>query len=228
MTSDLPDGSVPHAIVGDVDRPELDEATAHHLRRVRRLRTGDPITVTDGAGRWRRASLGSADRDLHVDGDIVAVAPAPHVTVAFALTKGTKPDLVVQKLTELGVDRIVPFVAERSVVRWTPDKAAAQHRRWTSIARGAVEQSRRVWIPEVGPLVDFADVIGDLGAALADRDGDTLDDTDSVVAIGPEGGWSDSERARAPRRVRIAENVLRAETAAIAVAALMTNSRRRP
>lgn len=222
----LPDGSVPHALVDDVDAPSLDDAADHHLRRVRRLRPGAALTVTDGAGRWRQVTLGSVPGAVEAVAEAVEVAaPERRLTVAFALTKGSKPDLVVQKLTELGIDTIVPFVAERSVVRWTPDKISAAHERWMSIARGAVEQSRRVWVPLVEPLAVFDDVVGRIGATLLDRDGDALGPDDSVLAVGPEGGWSSAERATAARRVSIGENVLRAETAAIAVGAVLTQRR---
>lgn len=225
MSSGLPDGRVPHALVVDVDAPTLDDETDHHLRRVRRMRPGAEMTVTDGAGRWRSARLGSDAGTFESDGEVVTVErSAPPLTVAFALTKGTKPDLVVQKLTELGVDSIVPFTAEHSVVRWSHDKAAAQHQRWTSIARSALEQSRGVWLPVVEPLAAFADVVG-RGASLLDRGGDDIGADDTFVAVGPEGGWSTAERDAAPRRVGIAATVLRAETAAIAVGAVLAQRR---
>ena len=83
-----------------------------------RLAPGTDITVGDGAGQWRAARL-TGSPALDPQGDVVADArPDPPITVAFALVKGERPELTVQKLTELGADRIVPFVAERSVVRW--------------------------------------------------------------------------------------------------------------
>lgn len=221
-TGGLPDGSVPHALVDDVTQPRLGTDTAHHLRRVRRLGSGAQITVTDGAGRWRAVRLGGSDGDLEVAGDIHTVERGSNtITVAFALTKGTKPDLVVQKLTELGVDRIVPFVADRSVVRWEEAKAQTQHQRWLAIARGALEQSRGAWTPDVAPLTTFDTVVGPLGATLLDRGGEPLTSHDTVVAVGPEGGWSADEKAAAPRLVGIGDRVMRAETAAIAVGAIV-------
>lgn len=225
MKVQLPDGSVPHAVVDDVGAPQLDDDTWHHLTRVRRLRPGSAITVTDGAGSWRPATLGD-DGAVDPTGDVVTVDRSePPLTVAFALTKGAKPDLVVQKLTEVGVDRIVAFAAERSVVRWDDAKVTAQHRRWQAIARGAVEQSRRAWLPLIDPLTGFDDVLG-LGATLVDRGGEPLTGDDTVVAIGPEGGWSDAERAAATRRVSLGPAVLRAETAAIAAGVLVDALRR--
>lgn len=238
MTSaDPPDGSAPHVIVGDVAAPELSEADRHHLVRVRRLRIGDALTVTDGAGSWRHCVLGD-DGSLSGAGDIVHVPrPAPEIAVAFALTKGDKPDWTVQKLTELGVDRIIPFRAERSVVRWDEAKARANHERMESIARSAVEQSHRVWLPVVEEVTDVASLAA-RGAVRADRSADRRFDgwrdlgggdgagvpavsIPAVVAVGPEGGWSDDERELLPRAMGLGQHVLRAETAALAAAVVL-------
>ena len=101
--------------VDDLDAPSLAGDDEHHLRRVLRVRDGEEITLADGSGRWRAATFGDPVRAasaIHVEPE-----PVPMITIAFALVKGDRPEFVVQKLTELGVDRIVPFVAARSVVR---------------------------------------------------------------------------------------------------------------
>ena len=220
MSSQPPDGAAPHVLVDDVEAPVLSDDARHHLDRVRRLRDGDALTVTDGRGAWRAARFrGRAEVDP--DGSVITVpAPAPEVTVAFALTKSDKPDLVVQKLTELGVDRIVPFRADRSVVRWDETKAARQHERLVAIARSACEQSHRCWLPVVEPVTDVADLAA-RGAVRLDRGpvGVSLDRP--VVAVGPEGGWSDRERAALPDAAGLGPHVLRAETAAITAGALL-------
>lgn len=210
---------MPHAIVDDLEAPRLDEATVHHLRRVRRLRDGDPLTVTDGRGGWRWCRF--AD-DPIPDGPVVLDDPArPALTVAFALVKGAKPELVVQKLTELGIDVIVPFVADRSVVRVDEVGRARRDERLARVAVEASMQSRRTRVPVVAPVSTFADLSARPGVARADMGGEppTLDRP--VVLIGPEGGWSDTERARVPTTVGLGPTVLRAETAAIAVAAVL-------
>ncbi len=209
-----------HVLVADVGNPTLDDAAVHHLVRVRRLTRGTPCTVTDGNGAWRRCRLTST-ATLEVVGDPVSVAkPSPPITIAFALTKANKPETVVQKLTELGVDRIVPFRAEHSVVRWDDDKAESQHRRWGLVARGAVEQSRGVWLPTIDPVGDV-DTVAALGAARLDRGGSPPSLARSVVAVGPEGGWSDRERDRLPSAVEVMGNVLRAETAALTAGGML-------
>lgn len=220
MSPEPPDGADPHVLVDDVDAPVLAADALHHLARVRRLRPGDRLTVTDGRGAWRPCRF-AGDAALTTDGEVVRVpAPAPEVTVAFALTKSDKPDLVVQKLTELGVDRIVPFRAERSVVRWDEAKAARQHERLVAIARGACEQAHRCWLPVVEPVTDVAD-LAVRGAVRLDRGPTGVSLERPIVAVGPEGGWSDAERAALPRTAGLGPHVLRAETAAITAGALL-------
>lgn len=210
-----------HAFVDDLDRPRLGDDDHHHMARVLRLHAGDAITLGDGAGRWRAARLG-AGRDLDDVGAVVAESrPAPAVTIAFALVKGDRPELTVQKLTELGVDRMVPFVAERGVVRWDAAKIDRQAGRLAEIARQAAMQCRRVWLPRVDRVTTFADVATLPGAALADIDGDAPSLRHPTVLVGPEGGWGASEEVADLPRVRLGANVLRAETAAITIGALL-------
>lgn len=224
MSSQPPDGTAPHVLVTDLDGLALDDDTWHHLLRVRRVRTGAPVTVTDGAGRWRRCRLASTT-SLEPDGDVVALGrPDPEITVAFALTKGEKPELVIQKLTELGVDRIVPFRAARSVVRWDEDKAEAAHRRWTAVARAAVEQAKRCWLPQLDPITDVSGLAG-RGAARVDRGGEVPSLARRVVAVGPEGGWDDRERELLPTAIDLGPHVLRAETAALTAGVVLCSLR---
>ena len=216
--------------VADLDRVALQESDVHHLDRVLRLRAGQPVTASDGNGSWRSCvvpvgGLAAAGGRLEVVGDI-AVDPAPSAPfgVAFALTKGEKPELVVQKLTELGAARIIVFAAEHSVARWDELKAARNLDRLRSVAREAAMQSRRSRLPIVEQLADFARVAEQPGLAIADLDGSAPGIDLRLVAIGPEGGWSEAERTLARHRgvpfVSFASNVLRAETAAIAAAAI--------
>ena len=210
-----------HTFADDLAQPRLSDADHHHLTRVLRLPPGTEITVGDGAGQWRVARL-SGSTLLEPVGEVGAdPRPDPPITIAFALVKGERPELTVQKLTELGADRIVPFVAERSVVRWDSAKAARQRERLGAIAREAAMQCRRTWLPDVGPVVDFAEAAALPGAALADRDGDPPSLARPVVLVGPEGGWSPAERAAKLPRVRLAGYVLRAETASITICGIL-------
>ena len=156
-------GTGPHAFVADLDAPELDDDDRHHFARVLRVRVGDPMTVSDGAGRWRSCRFGP---ELEPDGPVVVDPdPVPLVTIGFALVKGERPELIVQKLTELGVDAIVPFVAARSVVRPDPERLGRQVARWTRVAREAAMQSRRSRLPVVEPVTPFAALVERPGAA---------------------------------------------------------------
>jgi 16S rRNA (uracil1498-N3)-methyltransferase len=152
---------------------------------------------------------------VEIDGE-VEVEPAPEVelTVGFALVKGSKPELVVQKLTELGIDRIVPFAAARSVVRWDEAKSARAHERLVATAREAGMQSRRARLPAVVPPGSFAGAVAVGGAVIADRSGRPVGREDHAVLVGPEGGWETAELGAADA-VSLADHVLRAETAAI-------------
>jgi 16S rRNA (uracil1498-N3)-methyltransferase len=211
-----------HVFVGDLEAPVLDSGDHHHLVRVLRLAAGSDVTAGDGAGRWRPCRLadGPALEDV---GPIVAEPrPEPPITVAFALVKGERPELAVQKLTELGVDRIAPFVAGRSVVRWEAVRAERQLERWRSIARQAAMQCRRTWLPDVAPVTTFDSVAALPGAVLADAAGAPPRLDWPVVLVGPEGGWTPGERGSGLPTVRLGAHVLRSETAAITAGAVLT------
>ena len=213
----------PHAFVADLDHPVLTPEDHHHLARVVRLRGGDPLTVSDGVGGWRACRFGD---DLVIDGAIERVPrPTVAISIAFALVKGQKPEWVTQKLTELGVDVIRPFVAARSVVRWEPTKAEANTGRLRRIAREASMQCRRCWLPVVEPLAPFASIASIPGAVLAERNGPPLALGAGVVAIGPEGGWAPEERSAGLATAGLGGHILRADTAAIAAAALLAAAR---
>ncbi|MET0904374.1 MAG: RsmE family RNA methyltransferase [Acidimicrobiales bacterium] len=217
----------PFALVADLDAPELEPADAHHLSTVLRLRDGDPLVLGDGAGRWRAGRFGVP---LHADGPIESTArPLPAITVAFALVKGDRPELVVQKLTELGVDRITPFRAGRSVVRWDDARAERALDRLRIVARAATKQCHRPWLPVVTDIADFARLLSGEGVAIADRTGAPPSLARPVVLVGPEGGWAAEERSAAAvagaPAVAIGVHVLRAETAAVTVGAMLTSLR---
>jgi len=222
-----PDRRLPFVFVDDLEVPVLSADDRHHLERVLRLRSGDALTAGDGAGRFRPTRLADP---LVIDGDIVALAaPSPAITVAFALTKGDKPELVVQKLVEIGVDRIVPFVAERTVVRWDDTKVTRNVQRWRAIAREAAAQAHRPHLAEVADVTSFGELAARPGAALAHPEGteaaDWGDAFPATVLVGPEGGWSPEEELAVPSWVRVGPHILRAETAALVVATLAVSKR---
>jgi 16S rRNA (uracil1498-N3)-methyltransferase len=210
----------------------------HHLARVRRLRSGEPVTAADGRGVWRPyvvSDAGSGRVDLHACGAaIVEPRLAPRLAVAFALTKGAKPDLVVQKLTELGSDRILPVRSHRSTPRWDRERDATAIERFRRIAREAAAQCRRARLPQIAPPAPLESLAGRPGLLVADRGGRTASelpeppDDEWVLVIGPEGGLAPSEQVAlgSPAALGVGPYVLRAETAAIAGAAVLAGRRR--
>jgi len=216
-----------HVFVADLDGLDLTDDDQHHLGRVLRLRPGQVVTAGDGAGGWRvcewtaagLAPVGAIEHDER---------PDPPITIGFVVPKADRPEWIVQKLTETGVDRIVPLSAARSVVQWDGDKAAKQLARLRRVAREAAMQCRRARLPTVEPLTGFGDVAGRPGAAIATLGGQMLDVAcHRLLIVGPEGGWSPEELESPPPRVGLGNYVLRSETAAIAAGALMTALRGR-
>jgi 16S rRNA (uracil1498-N3)-methyltransferase len=195
----------------------------HHLARVLRLRRGEAITVTDGAGRWRAASF--TGDGVEVAGEIVTQPRAdPPLTIAVAPPKGDRLEWLVAKCTEVGIDRIVLLDAERSVVRWTHDRVGRQLERLIRVAGEAAMQARRVWLPEICPPLPSLDVLGSF--AVAEPGGRPLAAVDTAIAVGPEGGWSPKELEVAASTVSLGPHVLRVETAALAAAVLMVSLHR--
>lgn len=218
--AELPSGGGPLVYVEDLEHPVLRLDDHHHLARVRRVRDGDALILGDGVGSWRAARMRGEEPEP--TGDVhYCEHPTPTVGVAFALVKGSKPELAVQKLTELGVDWICPFEAARSVVRWDEGKAELAQARLNKVAREAAMQSRQPWLPMVEPVTTFAAVAGIDGACLAERGGEAPSLLDPVILVGPEGGWERHELEADLPRVSLSTGVLRAETAAIVAGALL-------
>jgi 16S rRNA (uracil1498-N3)-methyltransferase len=219
------------------DRITIGGDDGHHLQRARRVRAGETVTVADGHGRWRAYAVArSAAGEVELDAlTLLGHEPrfAPRLTLACALTKGQKPELTVQKLTELGVDRIMLVEAARSVVHWDDDKVAAAFTRLERVAREAAMQSRRAWIPVVDGPVAPAELARFHGLVVGAPDGVPAQRLPAppsgewVVAVGPEGGFDDDELRGfgAAPRLAIGPFVLRAETAAIAAAAALAGRR---
>lgn len=138
-----------HVYVTDLEAPALGDDDRHHLLRVLRLRPGEPVSAADGEGGWLPCRL-TGEGELEPAGPPArAPRPDPLITIALAVPKGDRAEWAVQKLTEVGADRIIPLVADRSVVRWPADRAGRQVERWRAIARAAAMQSRRLWLPQV-------------------------------------------------------------------------------
>jgi 16S rRNA (uracil1498-N3)-methyltransferase len=218
---------------------------AHHAVAVRRLREGEQVVLTDGLGTSVTGTVASTGRRVFA----VSVAsvstdprPEPAITVVQALPKGDRGELAVEVLTEVGVDRIVPWAAARSVAVWKGERAAKSHAKWQATAREAAKQSRRSWLPTVTPLATTADLAAlvaeaDLAVVLHEDATAPLSEVDVptsgriVVVVGPEGGIAPEELSTladaGARSVRLGAEVLRTSTAGVvAVAALLARTPR--
>jgi 16S rRNA (uracil1498-N3)-methyltransferase len=213
--------SRPLVFVEDLDHPAIDSGDLHHLRRVLRHDQHTPVTLCDGAGGWRTGTLDEVPGDLGPTNR--EVRRSPLVTVGVALAKSVRSDLVVQKLTELGVDRIVMIRAERSVVRWSDSDTEAKLARMRRVVRESAMQSRRLVLPEIvgtPTLQQFVVAERAVGrtVGIAEPGGERLSPSASTtVVVGPEGGWSPEELSLSAVRYGLGAGVLRVETAAIAV-----------
>jgi 16S rRNA (uracil1498-N3)-methyltransferase len=213
---------------------------ARHLRDVLRLKTGDEVYVFNGVGREFRCTVSSARRDsaeLQVEAEVEPAKPESQLQLKLcvALLKGEKFDLVVQKATELGVTKVVPLITRYADIHLR-DEADATKRvaRWQRIALEAAKQSGRAFVPEISAPVAFQTFVDrakddGLYVMFSERGGgplSALKAAKSVTAlVGSEGGWADKEIEQASARdfhiVTLGGRILRAETAAITVTAIL-------
>lgn len=209
--------SAAHVFVESLDAPELGTDDAHHLVRVLRLRDGEPVTASDGRGAWRECTL--AGGALRPTGEIVHEPQCSPLTIAASVPKGERLEWMVQKLTEVGVSRIVLVDCARSVVRWDAERAAKQMARLGRVVREAGMQSRQVRLAELSGPVPYATVVAAADVVVADPSGAGWRPAGTIV-IGPEGGFAPAELAAAPATVSLGDSVLRVETAALVAAVL--------
>lgn len=210
---------------------------ARHLREVFRLKPGDEVYVLDGRGREFRCAVVNARREtaeLRIESEVEAAKPESQLqlNLCVALLKGEKFDLVVQKATELGVTKITPVITRHADIHLRDASDAAKRvARWQRIALEATKQCGRAYVPEISGAVPFEEVLQaeGLGVMFSEREGESFESLPqaSVVTalVGSEGGWADAEieaaQARGFHVVTLGGRVLRAETAAIVVTALL-------
>lgn len=210
-----------------------------HAVVVRRLAVGESLVLTDGAGTAARGqveSLGKASLVVAVDAVESSPPETPRVVVVQAIPKGDRGELAVEMLTEVGVDVIVPWAADRCVAVWRGDRAAKSLARWRSTAREAAKQARRAWFPEVTEPAGTAEVVGLLESAsvpvvLHEAASGPLADVpipgraEIVIVVGPEGGITPEELAAfaavGAEPLRLGSSVLRTSTAGVAAAAAL-------
>lgn len=215
---------------------ELDEAETRHLRDVLRIREGETVRLFDGVGHEFLVCVESISKRttvLAIVKDIVPSSPESplDLTLAVALTKGEKFELVIQKSVELGVNRIIPIVTQRCDIK--PYSSGKRIERWKKIALEASKQCGRARLIEIDNISDFSTFLkvefAGTRVLFSERDGDpadTISASDKILAaIGPEGGWEDSELSCAAdarfQIITLGGRILRAETAAISIAAVL-------
>jgi 16S rRNA (uracil1498-N3)-methyltransferase len=221
----------------NVNTVTLTADEARHLRDVLRLKAGEEVYVFNGLGHEYRCTISETKRDaaeLRIEAEVEPAKPESQLqlNLCVALLKGEKFDLVVQKTTELGVKKIIPLTTRYADIHLRDQSDATKRvARWQRIALEAAKQSGRAFVPEISMPVTFEALeVQGLGIMFSERQGVGLDSltkpAQTVTAlIGSEGGWSDEELASAQARnfhvVTLGGRVLRAETAAIAVTALL-------
>lgn len=219
---------------------ELAAEAAHHALKVLRVGAGDAAILFDGQGGQWQATLNPAGKRLRAtlqEFSAIDCEPALQLTLVQALPAGDKMDLVVQKAVELGVSRIQPVIARRSVIRLTGERAERRSEHWRQIVIAACEQSGRNRIPALAPILELPHYLGiaaqenRLGFVCTPGVGRSLRDLAAPAApvsllVGPEGGFEEGEwlavLAAGFHAVRLGPRVLRSETAGLgAVAAMM-------
>lgn len=211
---------------------------AKHAVIVSRLQPGESITVGNGAGFTVSGVIVSAEASefvVQIESVDSTVAASPAIWLAQALAKGDRDEYAVQQATELGVDGVIPWSAQRSIVRWEGAKVRKGHDRWRAIVREASKQSLRPWIPEVAELAStmiLASLAADTRMLLLEPTAElalsalTPDDRDIVLVVGPEGGIAPAELSRltsaGAEPVRLGHTVLRTSTAGPAALAVLS------
>ncbi|MEV5505037.1 16S rRNA (uracil(1498)-N(3))-methyltransferase [Streptomyces orinoci] len=218
----------------------LDGPEGRHAVSVRRLRVGEEIVLTDGAGTGAFGTVAAIEGKDRLDVAVTSIRsepePRPRITVVQALPKGDRGELAVETMTETGVDAIVPWAASRCVTQWKGDRGQKSLTKWRSTAREAGKQSRRLRFPAVADLATTKQLAPLLAtaafAAVLHEEGSTplatapLPETgDIILIVGPEGGVSPEELATfeqsGARPYRLGPSVLRTSTAGTAAAALL-------
>ncbi|KTR14980.1 16S rRNA (uracil(1498)-N(3))-methyltransferase [Curtobacterium citreum] len=236
--------------VGVGDTVTLDGPEGRHAVSVARVRVGEALRIADGRGTVVAGTVASTGRDeltLTVDAVTVESAPRPALVLVQALAKGGRDEMAVQAATEIGVDRIVPWAATRSVSRWDGAKVEKGRARWAAIAQEAAKQAVRSRVPEVDAPVTTAQLASSSGVGPSSGVGQearralvVLDpvgavrlsaweppaDVDEIVlVVGPEGGIDSAEFDRLERagavRARLGDTVLRTSTAGPAALAVL-------
>ncbi len=214
---------------------------AHHLGHVLRMRPGERIRVAASDDRYYIARLESFSPEevtARIEEEAAATELSCEITLYVGIPKGDRMETIIEKVTELGVSKIVPVMMQHTVVRLEEKKKESRRARWQAIAENAARQSKRSRIPEVAPVCSFAQALEDAktlelglmpyeGAAGTEGTKEALRKLPACASagifIGPEGGFSYEEAAAAAGQLQVislGRRILRTDTAAIAAVAL--------
>ena len=226
------------------DRPRLQGTEGRHAATVQRITAGETVLLSDGRGRGARCRVLGAERSelqLEVVERLDEPEPALRLVLAQALAKGDRDLQAIEAATELDVDEVVPWQADRSVVRWRGERVAKSLRRWDQALVSATKQSRRLRRPALGQPVGRTGLLDRVaGSALTLvlheeatqplASVDLPDSGDLLLVVGPEGGISPEELDdlvdAGARPVRLGRTVLRTSTAGPAALAVLGASGR--
>lgn len=219
---------------------ELSGSEAHHLSAVRRLTVGDKVELFDGAGTVATATIAtSTNKRVSLRVDEIKTLPKPpqeQIVIAVSIAKGDRFDWMIEKCTELGVGRISPVIFERTVKQPRNPHITS---RWNNLAIAAAKQSGRVFLPRIDNPMTLADAIkilrkdfpqgkfllGSPSAEAPSLTSQPLTCNGVIIFIGPEGGLTEQEQTflhnNGVQPVRLADTILRIETAAVASASIL-------
>ena len=219
------------------ERVILDGAEGRHAATVSRVRVGEFLTIGNGRGLMLNAEALSTAKDsveLRVDSVTSVDRNTPAVILVQALAKTDRDERAIESSTELGIDAVIPWAAERSVSKWEGPKIDKGIARWAAIVREATKQSIRPYLPTIRPLVKSSQLPSALEGVqilVLDPTGDIplskvqIDSRDIALVVGPEGGISGIElellRSTGATIVSLGTNILRTSTAGPAALAIL-------
>lgn len=215
----------------------LDGSEGRHASTVSRVRTGESLLIGNGRGLMLHAEVVSTAKDtveLTVSSTETVERSEPQLILVQALAKTDRDERAVEASTELGIDSVIPWAADRSVSKWEGPKIDKGIMRWEAIVREATKQSIRPYLPQIGPHLKSAQLAQALSGKqilVLDPTGDLpvskvhLDSRDIALVVGPEGGITENElaqfRAAGAQIVTLGSNILRTSTAGPAALAIL-------
>jgi 16S rRNA (uracil1498-N3)-methyltransferase len=243
-------GALDHQVPGS--HFVLEGAEARHAVTVKRIAVGESVDIADGAGKRLTGTVAAVGQgELTVECSVLDTEERPDLRLVLvqALAKGDRDELAAETATELGIDAIIPWQSERSIVRWKGERAAKAHAKWQSVVTAAAKQARRAWIPEVRAAVDGAglqaavsaadlaiilheDAVRPLRSVLEAWCGDNAGAAvpgprEILLIVGPEGGISPREVTRlcgaGAVTALLGHHVLRSSTAGPAATVLASD-----